>query len=847
MAELLRFYNDFQPSHYDLYIDINRSKKTIVGKTTIVGEAKKTDIAIHQKYLNVKSVKENGKNAEFKVDDANDAILIKLENAGKTELFIEYDAKLTDTMMGIYPSYYEVDGQKKQIIGTQFETNAARQAFPCVDEPEAKATFSLALKYDEHEGETTLSNMPEIKCEDGVHYFQETVRMSTYLVAFAFGELQGKLTETKSGVKIGVFGTKAHKSNELDFALDIAKRSIEFYEDYYQTPYPLPHSWQLALPDFSAGAMENWGLVTYREVYLMVDPDHTALDQKKLVATVIAHELAHQWFGDLVTMKWWDDLWLNESFANMMEYVAVDALEPDWNIWEMFQTSEAAAALLRDATDGVQSVHVEVNDPAEIDTLFDGAIVYAKGSRMLVMVRSLIGDDALRKGLKNYFAEHKYSNAAGADLWKALGEASGIDVGTIMNSWLEQPGYPVVSARVDDGKLVLTQKQFFIGKGKEVSRKWQIPLNSNYEEVPDLMADKELVVGDYAEMRQKEGKPFRLNLENNAHFIVEYDDELFKDILENTEELDDISELQLMQDLYLLAEGQKIDYKELVPLLPLFANSKSSMVNQYLYSVANGFKKFVEADTKEETELRRYFETLSSENFKRLGVLPKDGETAEDELSRPFVLSAALYAKNEDAIKETHDLFVASKDNLLEVSAGIRPYVLMNEVVNFSSDDLFDKLLEEYRKTADGGYKADIRYALTKTPDIKSAEKIVSYFEDADTIKPQDLRGWFQGVLSNEKGQEAAWNWICDEWGWLEKTVGGDMEFPTYVTVISKVFKTKKRLEEFKRFFEPKLDNPGLAREIKMDTEVIQSRIDLIETQKAGLNTAIEKEIGRLR
>lgn len=538
---------------------------------------------------------------------------------------------------------------------------------------------------------------------------------------------------------------------------------------------------------------------------------------------------------------------MNESFANMMEYVAVDALEPDWNIWEMFQTSEAAAALLRDATDGVQSVHVEVNDPAEIDTLFDGAIVYAKGSRMLVMVRSLIGDDALRKGLKNYFAEHKYSNAAGADLWKALGEASGIDVGTIMNSWLEQPGYPVVSAKVDDGKLVLTQKQFFIGKGKEVSRKWQIPLNSNYEEVPDLMADKELVVGDYAEMRQKEGRPFRLNLENNAHFIVEYDDELFKDILENTEELDDISELQLMQDLYLLAEGQKIDYKELVPLLPLFANSKSSMVNQYLYSVANGFKKFVEADTKEEKELRRYFETLSSENFKRLGVLPKDGETAEDELSRPFVLSAALYAKNEDAIKETHDLFVASKDNLLEVSAGIRPYVLMNEVVNFSSDDLFDKLLEEYRKTADGGYKADIRYALTKTPDIKSAEKIVSYFEDSDTIKPQDLRGWFQGVLSNEKGQEAAWNWICDEWGWLEKTVGGDMEFPTYVTVISKVFKTKKRLEEFKRFFEPKLDNPGLAREIKMDTEVIQSRIDLIETQKSGLNTAIEKEIGRLR
>ena len=271
---------------------------------------------------------------------------------------MSYSAKLTDSMMGIYPSYYEVDGVKKQLIGTQFETTFARQAFPSIDEPVAKATFDLAIKFDEHKGETVLSNMPEVKTENGVHYFDTTVRMSTYLVAFAFGELQSKLTETKSGVKIGVFSTKAHAEKELDFALDIAKRSIEFYEDYYQTPYPLPHSWQLALPDFSAGAMENWGLVTYREAYLLLNPDNTSLDTKRIVATVIAHELAHQWFGDLVTMKWWDDLWLNESFANMMEYVAIDALQPDWNIWELFQTSEAPQALQRDATDGVQSVHV---------------------------------------------------------------------------------------------------------------------------------------------------------------------------------------------------------------------------------------------------------------------------------------------------------------------------------------------------------------------------------------------------------------------------------------------------------------------------------------------------------
>ncbi|MFT9403772.1 M1 family metallopeptidase, partial [Lentilactobacillus hilgardii] len=281
MTELKRFYETFQPTHYNIYLDINRENKKITGKTTISGNAKESTISIHQKDLAVDTVQANDQDVSFTIDRDNDAIRIDLPQAGETTLTVTYTAPLTDSMMGIYPSYYEVDGVKKQIIGTQFETNFARQAFPCVDEPEAKATFDLAIKFDEHAGETILSNMPEKKVENGVHYFDTTVRMSTYLIAFAFGELQSKMTTTKSGVKVGVFATKAHKANELDFALDIAKRSIEFYEDFYQTPYPLPHSWQLALPDFSAGAMENWGLVTYREAYLLLDPDNTALDMKQ--------------------------------------------------------------------------------------------------------------------------------------------------------------------------------------------------------------------------------------------------------------------------------------------------------------------------------------------------------------------------------------------------------------------------------------------------------------------------------------------------------------------------------------------------------------------------------------
>jgi Aminopeptidase N len=741
--------------------------------------------------------------------------------------------------MGIYPSYYEVDGVKKQIIGTQFETNFARQAFPCVDEPEAKATFDLAIKYDEKAGETTLSNMPEIKVENGVHYFDTTVRMSTYLIAFAFGDLQSKLTETKSGVKIGVFATKAHQAKELDFALDIAKRSIEFYEDFYQTPYPLPHSWQLALPDFSAGAMENWGLVTYREAYLVLDPDNTSLEMKQLVATVIAHELAHQWFGDLVTMKWWDDLWLNESFANMMEYVAIDALQPDWHIWEMFQTSEAASALQRDATDGVQSVHVNVENPAEIDALFDGAIVYAKGARLLVMVRALLGDDALREGLKNYFAAHHYGNATGADLWSALGAASHLDVGAIMNSWLEQPGYPVVSASVVDGQLTLKQQQFFVGAGEEVGRKWQIPLNGNYEAVPALMTAKEVQLGDYAKLRQANGQPFRLNVGNNSHFIVKYDQTLLDDILAHVTELDPISQLQLLQDLRLLAEGRQISFAAIVPLLEKFADSESNVVATLLYRVTNDLKKFVTPDSAAEKNLQALIDRLSVSQIARLGLQPTAGESNDDQLTRPVVLGASLYAKNPETIAAVHEMFVANHDNLLNLSADIRVYVLLNEVKNYGTPELIDELLNEYRKSADASYKQSICAAVTATPDLKLIAKIIGEFENAETVKPQDLRAWFRGVLNNNHGQQAAWDWIRNDWQWLEDTVGGDMEFTTFITVIAGIFRTPERLAEFKAFFAPKINTPGLTREIKMDTKVIETRVDLIEAEKTAVNGAI--------
>ncbi|MDU1934379.1 MAG: M1 family metallopeptidase, partial [Streptococcus thermophilus] len=493
------------------------------------GEAIDNHISLHQKDLTINSVLLDNESLNFQMDDANEAFHIELPETGVLTIFIEFSGRITDNMTGIYPSYYTYNGEKKEIISTQFESHFAREAFPCVDEPEAKATFDLSLKFDAEEGDTALSNMPEINShlreETGVWTFETTPRMSTYLLAFGFGALHGKTAKTKNGTEVGVFATVAQAENSFDFALDIAVRVIEFYEDYFQVKYPIPLSYHLALPDFSAGAMENWGLVTYREVYLLVDENSSAASRQQ-VALVVAHELAHQWFGNLVTMKWWDDLWLNESFANMMEYVSVNAIEPSWNIFEDFQTTGVPNALQRDATDGVQSVHMEVSHPDEINTLFDSAIVYAKGSRLMHMLRRWLGDEAFAKGLKAYFEKHQYNNTVGRDLWNALSEASGKDVSSFMDTWLEQPGYPVVSAEVVDDTLILSQKQFFIGEHEDKGRLWEIPLNTNWNGLPDTLSEERIEIPNYSQLATENNGVLRLNTANTAHYITDYQGQL---------------------------------------------------------------------------------------------------------------------------------------------------------------------------------------------------------------------------------------------------------------------------------------------------------------------------------
>ncbi|MBO1161701.1 M1 family metallopeptidase, partial [Streptococcus thermophilus] len=621
-ASVARFIESFIPENYNLFLDINRSEKTFTGNVAITGEAIDNHISLHQKDLTINSVLLDNESLNFQMDDANEAFHIELPETGVLTIFIEFSGRITDNMTGIYPSYYTYNGEKKEIISTQFESHFAREAFPCVDEPEAKATFDLSLKFDAEEGDTALSNMPEINShlreETGVWTFETTPRMSTYLLAFGFGALHGKTAKTKNGTEVGVFATVAQAENSFDFALDIAVRVIEFYEDYFQVKYPIPLSYHLALPDFSAGAMENWGLVTYREVYLLVDENSSAASRQQ-VALVVAHELAHQWFGNLVTMKWWDDLWLNESFANMMEYVSVNAIEPSWNIFEDFQTTGVPNALQRDATDGVQSVHMEVSHPDEINTLFDSAIVYAKGSRLMHMLRRWLGDEAFAKGLKAYFEKHQYNNTVGRDLWNALSEASGKDVSSFMDTWLEQPGYPVVSAEVVDDTLILSQKQFFIGEHEDKGRLWEIPLNTNWNGLPDTLSEERIEIPNYSQLATENNGVLRLNTANTAHYITDYQGQLLDNILEDFANLDTVSKLQILQERRLLAESGRISYASLVGLLDLVEKEESFLISQAKSQILAGLKRFIDEDTEAEVHYKALVRRQFQNDFERLG------------------------------------------------------------------------------------------------------------------------------------------------------------------------------------------------------------------------------------
>jgi aminopeptidase N len=477
----VRLPSDITPEDYTIHLAVNIEQFTVTGSTVIsLNITKKTRyILIHVKEMNVSCfrITQNGETIPVKSNftyEENNFYVLSLASSlatGEAVLEMEYYYPLGDGLVGFYrSSYRDSSGETHWIATTHFEPTDARKAFPCFDEPAMKANFTISIT---HSSELNAhSNMPvreEVSDEeDGsmvTTFFETSVKMSTYLVAFVVSDFEciTRKSDTVYQVNVSVCSNR-EVLNNTHYALEKASEILKFYETYFAIPYPLPKQDLFAIPDFAAGAMENWGLITYRETALLYDPAVNPETSKQRVAVVIAHELAHQWFGNLVTMEWWDGLWLNEGFATFTEYIGTDATEPSFHMLEEFLTYDVFPAFSADGVNESHPIIETVSNPDEINELFD-SISYSKGGSVLRMIRNVLTPEKFQQGISQYLEKSKFGNAKTQQLWDALQtvvDDPDLNVTEIMNTWTLQMGYPVLHVDTKSGQV--TQERFFILK-----------------------------------------------------------------------------------------------------------------------------------------------------------------------------------------------------------------------------------------------------------------------------------------------------------------------------------------------------------------------------------------------
>jgi len=838
-----RLFQQFQPSNYALRINPDKKQMTFSGSVVIRGKKigrPSQRITLHGKDLKITSasvIKHDKKGdqtielSRTNVQKRYDEIRLHSEQqlyAGEYTITLEFEGTITPGMTGIYPCNFKVDSEDHALLMTQFESHHARELFPCIDEPEAKATFDLTLSSPE--GETVLGNTP-VKAQTSkagvtTTTFETTPRMSSYLLAFVIGELHSKTTTTKHGTEVRAWATIAQPVDSLDFALDVAKRSIEFFEDYFGVPYPLPKADHVAVPDFSAGAMENWGLITYRERVLLDYAGETSQSVREFIALVIAHETSHQWFGNLVTMQWWDDLWLNESFADMMEYEAVDAMFPEWHVWDMFVAQEGLSALRRDATPGVQAVKTTVSHPDEIGTLFDPSIVYAKGGRLLKMMKEYVGQEAFQKGLSAYFKQHAYSNTTGADLWAALGEASGLDVAGFMNPWLEKSGLPVITAEQNGKELQLEQTHFLDNPEKaDPDRLWPVPLFASDSSLPALLEKREQTYTLASD------DPVQLDRGGLGHYIVNYATKAQRDALTklvSKQQVSSAERLMLLNDASMLARAGQRNYGDVLELLQAYKAEDSEPVWDMMSLIISETRRFVDHDESLEDKIKALIRELIAAEHARLGWDEKSGESVSDQKLRATIIGLGAYAEEPSIVKKSLDLFTTYQKDPSSVSPELRG-IAFTVPVKQGKLDAFNYLLDLHHKSTNSDLQADICAALTATRDKDEASTILEQIKDPKLMKPQDADRWLIYLLRNRYVGKQAWQWMVDNWDWIVATYKNDKSYDSLPRYAASACNTKATAEAYRKFFEPKKNEIALERNILIGLEEIASRVTWLE------------------
>ncbi len=846
--KVTRLFEQFQPEHYDLTLDIDRDAMSFTG--TVVIKGKKTGrpserITFHQKRVKVTAatISKHDKKGDQTLEvvrinnqDSYDEVRLHSESMiypGEYTVTMEFKGKINEDMHGVYACFYKHGGKDKKLITTQFESHDARKAFPCIDEPEAKATFDLTLITPDRE--TVLANTPIKKqvVDKGFQTtsFETSPKMSSYLLAFVFGELHGVSAKASDGTVVSSWATVAQPIDHLNYANEEAIKILEYFIDYFDTPFPLPKLDQVALPDFDSLAMENWGLITFREVGLLADPVNRSISSEQLITLVIAHELSHQWFGNLVTMRWWDDLWLNESFASIMENIAPDALHPDWVQWEDFMTGRVLGASNRDIYKDVQSVSVEVKHPDEISTLFDPAIVYAKGARLLKMLHEYVGDDVFRAGLKSYFQKYSYKNTVRGDLWKEFSAASGQDIEKLMTPWLIQSGAPLLRVSRNKGEIKLSQQRFLLdGEDKETI--WPIPLLSD-KEVEPIIFDKK---SGYVKYKNDDMPIF--NLHGTGHYIVYYEDEAVRKQLHSKvvdRSIESISRVNVLNDMLLLSRAGEIPMVEMLELIKQCGDEPRDAVWSMFSRIIGNVQILTDGDESTEKHVKSFKNKLSKKWYDELGWKDQPTDTPNTKHLRSTVLALSIAGENKQAIRVALDMF--EEAGSVEKLPAEQRALVAGTAVRFGDKKYIKQLMEEYTESQNSEVRETIVAALCSTRNPEVAKQIIDWGLAPKTgaVRQQDIAHWFAYLMRNYHTRPVIWEWLTNNWDYLSDLFGDGKSIEYLIWYASGPLSTPVWQEKFETFFTPMLKDAALKRNVKIAFGEIAARVAWRKREESSL------------
>jgi tricorn protease interacting factor F2/3 len=752
-----------QPISYDLHFSVDFEKFTFICKQKILLEiiVQTSILYLHCEDLLISNLQLSTEQKAVPVTfDLSDGKLNissgQMLSPGKYDLSLCCTGKLNDDLSGFYRSrYIDNEGHEAYLATTQFEAPYARKAFPCFDEPAFKAAFTVTLDIPEHM--TAISNMPiESECVANKRKsvrFSPTPPMSTYLLYMGAGNFD--YIEQKRGKRtIRVYGVNG-KSSQGEFALQFAADSLQFFEEYTGVKYPLPKLDLLAIPDFAAGAMENWGACTFREVLLYVDDATTSLTVKKRVAEVIAHELWHQWSGNLVTMKWWDDLWLNEAFATYQAFKAVDQFYPEWHILDDFIDGDTSAAFEMDMLSSTHPIAVPVHTANEIEEIFDH-ISYGKGGSVLRMIEGYIGAEAFRKGVSAYLEKFSYKNAIAEDLWGTLEQNSGLPVRDILISWVIKPGFPLLSATKNDSTIHLTQTLFTASKSIS-NEPWPVPLTwiSENQKGEHLFDTQECEIA-------ASGSFTKINLAQTGFYRTLYDKRMYGELCNpvKSKKLHEYDRWGILNDLWACVFAGYARLDNLLEIMNWYDTEDQLFVLREIASQCAEISHLLRFTDHGE----KLFHRFSAPFAKALSILGwKSTEKEEPHLKqlRPIAISFLIHA-GDKMVKQQALTITRSYLENAALDPDIRGACL-SAVSNDGTRKYFEAVKKAYENKKNIEEKGALLGTLSEFTDPELLTEYINYAM-TDAVRRQDLRTVFSRIAHNPSCPDLFFNWVKENW-----------------------------------------------------------------------------------